>query len=324
VQRDAGAVERNERARVQHLGAEVGNLRRLPVVQLRQQARVRDGARVGGQDARDVLPEHDASRAEGASEQRGREIGSAAAERRHGAVGSRADEAGDDGRDAALQQRQQQRPRAPPRGGEVRGGAAVAAVGRDELRGVDAHGATAGRVERRRDHRARGPLAARHERVARARRQVGERRHRVRDLLVLARLRVGRGHELDPRRSPRHERLRELAVAPAERRRDRGRRGRIALDGALRAVEQRVRDAGERRDHDHERPGMRLDQRDGVADGRRVGDRGPAELPHLERRSAAAGALSSHLWSSSVACAPAGSAASRRNAELYGQRREPA
>jgi hypothetical protein len=320
VERDPRAVERDERARVQHLGTEVGHLGSLAVVELGQQARVGHGARIGGQDAGDVLPQHDARGAERAGEQCRGEIGAAAAERRDGAVGPRADEARHDGRDSTAKQRQQQRPRLAPRGGEVGRCAAVAAVRRHELRRVDAHRAPAGGVERRGDYGARGPLAPRHQRVARPRRQVRERRHGVGDLLVLAGLCVGRSHELDARRPARHERRRQLAMASAERGGDGRRRGRIARHGAPRAVEQRVGDAGERRHHDHERPAVGLDQRDGVTDGGRVGDRRSAELPHLEPRSAAAGALSSHLWSSSVACAPAGSAASRRNPGLYGQR----
>ena len=43
VEDDAAAVERDERARVQHLGAEVGDLGGLAVVELRDEARVGDG-----------------------------------------------------------------------------------------------------------------------------------------------------------------------------------------------------------------------------------------------------------------------------------------
>ena len=48
---------RDQRARVQHLGAEVRQLRRLADVQLRDHPGVRHDPRVGGQQPRDVLPE---------------------------------------------------------------------------------------------------------------------------------------------------------------------------------------------------------------------------------------------------------------------------
>ena len=128
------AVEGDERARVQDLGAEVGDLRRLAVVHLREQPRVGHRSRVGGQDPGHVLPQHDARRAERAGEKRRGQVGAAAAERRDGAVGARADEAGHDRGHAALQERSEEPPRVLSRGGEVGCGAAVVAVGHDDLR----------------------------------------------------------------------------------------------------------------------------------------------------------------------------------------------
>ena len=60
VQRDPAAVEGDEGARVQDLGAEVGHLGRLAVVELRHEARVGHRLRIGGEDAGHVLPQHHA------------------------------------------------------------------------------------------------------------------------------------------------------------------------------------------------------------------------------------------------------------------------
>ena len=81
--RDRAAGHRDERPRVQHLGAEVGQLGRLADVQLRDHARVGHDARIGGEQARDVLPERDLLGRQRASEQRGGQIGAAPPERRH-------------------------------------------------------------------------------------------------------------------------------------------------------------------------------------------------------------------------------------------------
>ena len=78
---------------MQDLGAVVRDLGRLAVMELRDEPRVGDEARIGGQDARHVLPQHDALGAERAREQRRRQVGAAAAERRHAAVRGLADEA---------------------------------------------------------------------------------------------------------------------------------------------------------------------------------------------------------------------------------------
>ena len=60
VQHDPRAGDRDERARVQHLGAVVRDFRRLAMVQLRDEPRVGHQPRIGGQDAGHVLPQHDA------------------------------------------------------------------------------------------------------------------------------------------------------------------------------------------------------------------------------------------------------------------------
>ena len=94
LERGARALERDERARVQHLCAEVGRLRRLAPVQVGDDARLGDVARVGGEDARHVLPQDDLDRGQRAGEERRGQVGAAAAERGHRAVGRGAEEPG--------------------------------------------------------------------------------------------------------------------------------------------------------------------------------------------------------------------------------------
>ena len=60
VQRDPRAGDRDQRARMQDLGAVVGDFGRFAMMQLRNQAGVGDEPRIGGQDAGHVLPADDA------------------------------------------------------------------------------------------------------------------------------------------------------------------------------------------------------------------------------------------------------------------------
>ena len=84
--RDRAPRHRDQRARVQHLRAVIRQLRRLAQVQLRDDAGVGDDARVGGEQARDVLPQRHLARRQRAPEQRRRQVGAAAAQRRHRAL----------------------------------------------------------------------------------------------------------------------------------------------------------------------------------------------------------------------------------------------
>ena len=80
VHRDGLALHRDERAGVQHLGAVVGQLRRLAHVQLRDHARVGHHARVGGEQTRHVLPQSHPAGIQRAAKQRGGQIRAAAAQ----------------------------------------------------------------------------------------------------------------------------------------------------------------------------------------------------------------------------------------------------
>ena len=79
VQRDLASGERDQRARVQHLGPVVRQLRGLARVQGRDHARVGDDPGIGREQAGHVLPQRDSARTERAGEQGGGEIGAAAA-----------------------------------------------------------------------------------------------------------------------------------------------------------------------------------------------------------------------------------------------------
>jgi len=149
-------------------------LRRLADVQLRDDARVRHDPGVRGQDSRDVLPEKDSPRRKRAREERRRQVGSAASERRDTPVRSGAEKPGDD-RDDAFSQKRLEDPADIAVGfREKRGRRAEAAVGGDQIERADPRG----RLPRRRQARGEDPrgdfLSAREDRIERRRAQVLE------------------------------------------------------------------------------------------------------------------------------------------------------
>ena len=87
--RDARAGNRNQRARMQHLGAVVRHFGGLAMMQLRDHARIGHQPRIRGHDAGHVFPQHHLRRAQRSRQQRRGEIGAAAAQRRHAAVRAR-------------------------------------------------------------------------------------------------------------------------------------------------------------------------------------------------------------------------------------------
>jgi hypothetical protein len=121
---------------VEDLGAVVGDLGSLAVMELGDEARLGHVPRVCGQDPRHVLPEHAALRAQGAREERRREVRPAPAEGRELALGAGADEARDDGDLEAPKHRKELAPRPGTGEDHVRGRAAVSSVRRDEAEGI--------------------------------------------------------------------------------------------------------------------------------------------------------------------------------------------
>ena len=174
---DDHAVDEAEldRARLHHLGALVGELEHLLVVDLIDEPRVGDDPRVGRVDALDVGVDLAAVGAEGRGEGHGGRIGSAATERRHLAeeerLVGRALEAGHDD-DAALLELLADAQRLDVRDP----GAPMAPVGPDARLGSGQRDRVhAERLERHRDERAAHVLASREEQVHLARvRLVGD------------------------------------------------------------------------------------------------------------------------------------------------------
>ncbi len=279
---DAAAVQGDQRAWVKDLGPEVRDFGRLAVVKLGDEPRVGNGSRVRGQDPGHVLPEDHPRRPQRAGEEGRREVGAAAAEGRHRAVGPEADEAGDHGGDAPPEQGGQSPAGPLPRGHQVGSGRSVPAVGRHHLGGVDALGLPARGVKGRRQDCAGRPLSARDQGVAGPGGQLAQRGHRVGDLLVLAGLMVGGGEEGPAHPARGHQLHRDVPVPAQERGRHRGRRRGVTPGRAPRAPEQGIGHPAQGRDDHRHGARMAADQVHRVADGARVDDRGPPELPDLE------------------------------------------
>jgi hypothetical protein len=74
VQDDARAGDWDQGARMKYLGAVMRDLGGLTMVEPRQEACIGHQSRIGGQDAGDILPQHDVPSAQRAAEQRGGQI----------------------------------------------------------------------------------------------------------------------------------------------------------------------------------------------------------------------------------------------------------
>ena len=172
---------------MEHLGAVVRHLGRLAVMHLWDEPCVGHQARIGREDARDVLPQHDAPGAERTREQCRRQVRPTAAERRHAAVRRLPDEAGGHGGRAGRNEWGDAPPGEPRRGREVGRGTAVMVIGDDDFGGIDIGGTPAPRGSAPRRRSAPTSLAARDEQVARARGEVPEHADRDAELAVLAR-----------------------------------------------------------------------------------------------------------------------------------------
>ena len=238
---------------MEHFCAVVRDFRSLPMMKLRDEARVGDDPRIGRENTRDVFPEHGTRRPQGSRQKRGRQVRTASSERRHRAVRRPSDEAGDHRGLSSSEERPERAFRAPCRSFDAGRGAAVLAVGLDNLSGIDERRIPARFGHRRCQERGRHAFASRHEHVARPRLEMTEDTHRNRQILVLTRRRIDEGEELSPARGSGDEVMRDRAMTLQELGgRARGRL-RLATGGACRTVEQQIGHAGERGGDDDER-----------------------------------------------------------------------
>ncbi len=121
----------------------------------------------------------------------------------------------------------------------------VSPIGHHDLGGVHALGPAAGGAKRRGEKGAGLALTPGHERIGGAGRKLGERRHRPRDVAILARGHVHRGQDPALGGARGQESEGQVAMPPEERRRDFAAGARVPLRGPARAVEQKVGDAPE-------------------------------------------------------------------------------
>ena len=137
AQHDARAGNRDERARMQDLGAVVRDLCGLAMMELRDQPRVGDETRIRGQNAGHVFPEHHLVAAPSA---RASSVAVRSDPPRPSVVtlpsGATADESGHDRRQASRQERPQRPSCTPSRLRRGRRGAAMLAVRGDDIAGI--------------------------------------------------------------------------------------------------------------------------------------------------------------------------------------------
>ncbi len=207
--RDVGRDRGKDRARVEHLGAEVGELGRLAERQVRDDARVAHHAGIGGEHAVDVGPDLDLGHAEARADDGRGVVRAAAPERRRHAVARGADVPADDRHEPGREVRRH----LPLQGvaglgGQWRG-SRVLVVGDDRLARVDPRRIDAGGLKRARHDAAAEQLARRRDAVAGARRGLAQdrerRQHRAQlvDLLLDRRDRPRSGRAGAPAPRPR-------------------------------------------------------------------------------------------------------------------------
>jgi hypothetical protein len=230
----------DQRARVQHLRAVVRQLGRLAHVERRDEAGVGDDARVGGEEARHVLPQHHGPRAERGGEHGRRQVGAAAAERHRRALGRPGDEARHHGHRAAREQRPELGGRALGGARQVGRGRAVPPVGLHHRHGVDVRRVHPGRAQRRGQAPRGQPLAAGDHQVGDGRRELAERVQPLGDPLQLVELGGHHGPERRLRGHVRRDRVGNLRMSRPERGRGRERARAVARRGRAGEREERV------------------------------------------------------------------------------------
>jgi hypothetical protein len=269
---------------MEDLRAIVRHLRGFTMVELRNQPRVGDDARIGRENSGDVLPEHDFARGERASEQRRREIRPASPERGDAAVGSPPDESRDDDDGAAFEEGTNDPPRRARRFRQQRRCGAMLSVSGDDLGRINVNRSLARLVQRRRKYLRGEPFAARHEAVAGAWRNMPEQPDRRAQLAVFTRRGIDRRQQRSSGPSCREQRLDDVTVTLEQRGRDLRSIRRPSRNRMIGPAQQQVGDAGKRRGRDHDRAIVRGNQPDGLLNFGRAGKRRAAELPDLNAR----------------------------------------
>jgi hypothetical protein len=250
-------------------------------MQLRNDARVGDDARIGRQEARNVLPQVHRRRAEGAGEQRGGEVRAAPAKRHELGLLRRTDEARHHRHDALGQQRGEHGTRAPVGGGEVGRGVAERAVGGDDLERIHQPHLPAGIGEGARHQQRAQPLAAGGDVIAGARGELVHHAEPGQQGAQLAERLVECGHQRATRLGAPGGETDGLGVLATERV-ERRFVHRFAAHRAAGELEEAVGDARHRRHH-HDRLAGREAGHDlyGVTHRARIRERGTAELVDL-------------------------------------------
>ena len=280
---DILAHHRDQRPRVEHPRAVVGELRGLTRVHLGDHPRVGYDPRVRGEEPRDVLPERHLPGAEHSGEEGRGEVRAATAERCHLPVGCRAEESRHDRDHTAGDERSERLARAPLGQRHVGGRVAEDAVGLHDVHGVHVGARAARRLERRGDEARAEPLAPGEEIIGRARGQLAQDREPGRELFELRERPVDRPQRLIEPRAGGEQVPRGLRVLRPQRLDCAVRVLRFPVHGAGGDLEQRVGDARHGRyDHDERRRALRLHDGHGVRDRRPIRERGAPELVDLQ------------------------------------------
>ena len=263
---------------MQHLGPEIGELRRLGVRQAGDRPGPRHHARVGGEHAAHVRPDLNLPRVErGANQGRG-VVGPASPERGRYAVHRRGDVAAQDGNESVVEQRGERGAGALERDGQERFGAAMCCISGETVARVDVAPCHARPSQRRREERRRESLAVRRNLVPQCRSPVWLLLDVVEQPGDLAPRRLQSPEQCLPCLRP-HELVGDARM-PLEQGVE-ARRGAAGVAGRrrIRRREQRVSGAGERGDDHHgPRSAMLADYARHALHGGRVGHRGPSEF----------------------------------------------
>jgi len=177
AQRDAHLCRRHDSFGVQHLGAKVGEFRRLAEGYFWQRLRLWHDTRIGGHDAINVRPDLDLIRLERRAQDSGGVIAAAATQRGDHALLSCAHKAGHHRNAPALEHWRQSRLHLRSRLIQQRRRLAKVIVRHDQRGRLDRLGFEAGGGERARQHRDREALAERGDQIQTARRQLAQDGH---------------------------------------------------------------------------------------------------------------------------------------------------